>query len=98
MGAALSTLLAYMLLAFIAYLINQRIYPIPFEIGRFIVALLVGVALYVGSTFLAQGQTTYVAWGIYICALCLYGGCLALLGEFEMRKGDTKIGMHWRIL
>ncbi len=98
MGAALSTLLAYMLLAFIAYLINQRIYPIPFEIGRFIVALLVGVALYVGSTFLAQGQTTYVAWGIYICALCLYGGCLALLGKFEMRKGDTKIGMHWRIL
>src|SRR5207302_8372739 len=36
MGAALATLVAYMALTLIAYLGNQRIYPVPFEIGLFL--------------------------------------------------------------
>jgi O-antigen/teichoic acid export membrane protein len=80
MGAALSTLLAYTALALIAYVVNQRIYPVPFEIGIFIIALLIGMALYAGSGFLAQGQERPVAWGIRICALVLYGGYLAFIG------------------
>jgi len=82
MGAASSTLIAYIVLAFAAYIVNQRIYPIPFEIGRFIVALFVGVALYVGSSILALSHETYIAWGIYVGALALYAGCLAILGKF----------------
>jgi len=80
MGAALSTLLAYVVLVLFAYIVNQRIYPVPFEIGLFIIALLLGIALYAGSDFLAQAQTTYGAWGIHICTLVLYGGCLAFIG------------------
>ena len=82
MGAASSTLIAYIVLAFAAYIVNQRIYPIPFEIGRFFVALFVGVALYIGSSFLALSQGTYVAWSIHVGALALYAGCLAFLGKF----------------
>ena len=81
MGAAVSTFLAYLVLAVIAYVVNQRLYPIPFEIALFLVALLVGIALYTGTTALAQTQKTYSAWGIYIGALVLYGGCLAFLGK-----------------
>ncbi len=81
MGAAVSTLIAYALLALIAYIVNRRIYPIPFEMGMFVTALLIGFALYTGSSFLAQSQETYRAWGISLGALCLYGGCLVFLGK-----------------
>src|SRR6266852_8542819 len=82
MGAALSTLVAYAFLALISYVANQWIYPVPFEIGMFIIALAIGIALYFGGDLLAHTQGTYVAWGIHIGALCLYGGCLMLLGKF----------------
>ena len=84
MGAAASTLIAYIVLALAAYIVNQRLYPVPFEIGRFTFALLLGVGLYVGSSFLAQPQGTYMAWGIYVAALALYGGCLAVLGKLSI--------------
>lgn len=41
-GAAASTLIAYIVLALVAYLANQRIYPVPYEIKRFVLALLSG--------------------------------------------------------
>jgi O-antigen/teichoic acid export membrane protein len=81
MGAAISTLLAYALLALIAYIVNQRIYPIPFEMGIFIVGLIVGIVLYVGSSYLAHTQKTYIDWGISMVTLTLYAGCLTLLGR-----------------
>src|SRR5262249_20567846 len=80
MGAAASTLLAYVVLAIIAYVVNQRIYPVPYEIGKFIFAVLVGAALYIGSDFLGRGLGTYKAWAISSGTLIFYGGCLALLG------------------
>src|SRR5207245_3647558 len=80
MGAALSTLLAYMLLAFVAYVVNQRLYPVPYEIGLFVIELLVGIAFYVGSSMLVSGQDIFNAWGIWFGALFLYGGCLLRTG------------------
>jgi O-antigen/teichoic acid export membrane protein len=86
MGAAMSTLLAYAFLSMIAYIVNQRIYPIPFEISTFIIALVMGTGFYVGSSFLAQGQGTYETWSIFLCALVLYGACLLLLGILSTRR------------
>jgi O-antigen/teichoic acid export membrane protein len=85
-GAALSTLLAYMLLALIAYVVNQRLYSIPYEIGFFCIELLVGIVFYVGSSMLAPRQGTYEAWSISAAALALYGVCLLLLGRRSMRS------------
>jgi O-antigen/teichoic acid export membrane protein len=81
MGAAISTLIAYIVLALIAYIVNQRMYPVSFEIGRFIVGLLLGSILYSGSNFVARSQGIYEMYGIYVGALVLYGGCLAILGK-----------------
>jgi len=86
MGAALSTLVAYTALATVAYIVNRRIYPIPYEVGLFLMALFVGIALYMGSDFLAQAQSIYVAWGIHIATLGLYGVYLVVLGLFLIRK------------
>lgn len=86
MGAAMSTLLAYAFLSMIAYIVNQRIYPIPFEISTFIIGLVIGTGFYVGSSFLAQGRGTYETWSIFLCALVLYGACLLLLGILSTRR------------
>lgn len=80
MGAALSTLIAYFVLSLLAYMVNARIYPVRFEVGFFGVGLLLGVALYLISNFLASVMNFYVAWGIRMSTLLLYGGCLLLGG------------------
>jgi O-antigen/teichoic acid export membrane protein len=85
-GAAASTLIAYVVLAICAYLVNQRLYPIRFEIGRFVVALLIGVTLYTGCSFLAPSPKTFAAWSTYVGALLLYSGCLALLAKLPGKR------------
>jgi O-antigen/teichoic acid export membrane protein len=90
LGAALSTLVAYAFLAAIMYIVNQRIYPVPFEIGRFSIALLIGVTLYAGSTLLAQGQNIIVSLGKYLLALILYSGCLLALSKIPLRNLKQK--------
>ena len=55
MGAALSTLLAYMVLAGVTYVVNQRIYPIVFQLRGFVAALLMLLSLAFSSAF-AQGK------------------------------------------
>jgi O-antigen/teichoic acid export membrane protein len=89
MGAAFSTLFAYGLLALLAYMVGQQMYPIPYEIGRFFVGLFIGVALYVGSDILAQSRGTFAAWGIYLVTLALYAGCLVIL--LKLPRWDKSI-------
>ncbi len=91
MGAALSTLIAYVFLALIMYVVNQRIYPIPFEIHIFAIALLVGIAFYAGSSFLAQHQTIYGVCAIYVGSTVLYGGCLVLLDSVGFPSRATSL-------
>jgi len=91
-GAALSTLIAYTLLAVIAYIVNQRLYPIAFEIGLFSIALLAGVVLYLGSSLLLRDQKIIdmSSIALYICVLALYGGFLFFLGSRRDRSGAEK--------
>lgn len=79
MGAAIATLLSYVLLVILAYFVNRRLYPVPFEIKLFGFALLLGVGMYAGGDFLARGQHPLVAYGIHAGILLFYGGLLLLL-------------------
>lgn len=81
-GAAISTLLAYILLALVAYFVNQRIYFIPFELGRFVTALFIGVGCYIGSNYLASSQGLFGVAGIYVGILALYGLSLFVFARF----------------
>lgn len=85
-GAAISTLIAYAALTVVAYGVGQRIYRVPFEIGLFLLALLIGAALYTGNAFLGQHLGTYGSWGASVGTLILYGFCLALLGRYPIRN------------
>jgi O-antigen/teichoic acid export membrane protein len=85
-GAAISTLLAYILLDLMAYVVNQKIYPIPFGVRTFLVATLSGIVLYAGGSVLAQTQGMLGAFIIHLCALSLYSGCLLVLGMLSGRS------------
>ncbi|HEX9070107.1 MAG TPA: polysaccharide biosynthesis C-terminal domain-containing protein, partial [Ktedonobacterales bacterium] len=80
-GAALSTLIAYVVLAVAGYLANQRIYPIPFEIGRFVVAALSGAAIYLGYYIATAGLPEKTALPIGIGGLIAYGILLFFIGQ-----------------
>lgn len=82
MGAATSTLIAYALLVLFSYLINQRLYPVPFEIGKFLFALIIGITLYCGAETLAQPHGVISAWSILLGAFFLYSGYLLLSTKF----------------
>lgn len=81
LGAAVATLIGYAALAFAAYLVNRRIYPVPFEIGRFLCAFFIGAGLYLGCNLLSRDHGTYTEWGIYLSGLLIYGALLAWLGK-----------------
>lgn len=89
MGAAISTLVAYIALALIAYIANWWIYPVAFEVGLFLVALVVGVALYAAGDALAQDQGMIVALSIHALFLLIYSGALAALGLLPTRRGKA---------
>ena len=80
MGAAVSTLIAYIMLTIIMYFVNQRIYPVPFEVGLFTIALLIGFIFYAGSSLLVRKQLHYDTCATYVVATILYCMCLVLLG------------------
>jgi O-antigen/teichoic acid export membrane protein/glycosyltransferase involved in cell wall biosynthesis len=90
-GAAVSTLIAYTVLILITYFMNQRIYPVPFEIDAFISVVLIGIVFYVAGSVFAQSHEIYMAWGIRICALCLCGGCFALLGKLQTDRSKKNV-------
>ena len=90
MGAAWSTLLAYAILTVVAYIVNQRIYAIPFEIDIFVIGLIAGIVLYTGSGFLAQGRGAYETLGVPIVALALFCLVLVLLSFFAMLRSKMQ--------
>ena len=92
MGAAVSTLLAYIVLVLVSYIVNQRIYPIGFEISSFIFRLLVGVALYVGASLLAHTQKPLTGEFISLVALILYGVFLMWLAGLSVKKLISMFG------
>jgi len=85
-GAAISTLLAYIVLVSVSYIVNEKIYPVGFETGLFLAKLLAGILLYVGSTYLAHTQQPLLHWSIPICAFILYGLLLASLEGLSTKK------------
>ncbi len=87
MGAAASTLVAYVLLAIVAYLVNRRIYPIPFEIGRFVLAVLLGAGIFTAAYVAAQVLGTWARWPLSGAGLVMFAVCLIVIAQGRTRAG-----------
>ncbi len=90
LGAAWSTLLAYTLLTVVAYVVNQRIYTIPFEVDIFMIGLVAGITLYVAGSLLAQGHSVYETFGVPAGALAVFCLILAGLALFAHSRNKNK--------
>lgn len=100
-GAALATLVGYGALALISYVVNQRIYPQPFEVRRFALALALGIGLYgvlrvatpsaslEGALLL--GLMSTLTYGLALLALGLTGSGLQVA---QVRGVITKVLMR----
>ncbi len=79
-GAALSTLLAYMGLTTAAYFVNQRLYPIELPLVRLVAGLAIGMLLF-GASYVV-GLVTGPSWVLpaQILGLFAYSACLVGLG------------------
>jgi len=83
-GAAGTTLVAYITLAVLSYFANQRLYPVPFEIGRFVAAALGGIVLYAACYYAATmlGFQWFVPLGIVgFFAYAIWLGLVGDVGE-----------------
>jgi O-antigen/teichoic acid export membrane protein/O-antigen ligase len=78
-GAATSTLLAYLALATLAYFVNQRIYPLPFQVNRFMVGAALGYALFLALNPAAALLGSEWIWSLRVLALVLYAAGLLIL-------------------
>jgi O-antigen/teichoic acid export membrane protein len=90
MGAALATLIAYVFLTIMMYIVNRRIYPLPFEIGIFIIALLASCIIFCTGWFLARDQAIYQASAIYIGSTLLCAGCLFGIEKVAARREKSR--------
>ncbi|MDQ2714065.1 MAG: polysaccharide biosynthesis C-terminal domain-containing protein [Chloroflexota bacterium] len=86
MGAAIATFVAYALLTLLAYIVNQRIYPIPFEVGRFLVALLAGCCIYGTCYFITANVRGLWIGLLWACGFLTYLLLLILLGRINVLR------------
>jgi len=53
MGAAWATALSFLLVAILAYVFSQKVYPVPYNIPKLCMPILVAIVTYLGSTMIS---------------------------------------------
>jgi O-antigen/teichoic acid export membrane protein len=82
MGAASATVLSYLLMPFLVYPIVQRLYRVPYEIGRLVGLLSTTFALAAVSTWLETGSL-WLDLLLAVATLAAWAGVLWLAGYFS---------------
>lgn len=87
-GAALATMLAYFALAVMAYIVNQYVYAIAFELARFGLALVLGIGCYAAVQWILQSPALSEPLRCLLTALLLilYAVILVRLCKIPLGK------------
>ncbi|MCX6570926.1 MAG: oligosaccharide flippase family protein [Candidatus Aminicenantes bacterium] len=98
MGAAVATVLSYMLLPIIGYFIVRRLYPVPYEWRRLLKLALVSVGVYLAGVVLKTGKL-WIDLGMEIMlvltwGLALYGWRFFTQSELVTARSTTSKGLH----
>jgi O-antigen/teichoic acid export membrane protein len=86
-GAALSTLVAYAVLVVMAYIGNQRLYHIPYQMGPMISVLIMGFGLYLISYEAPVMWGAIWQWPSAIIALMVFCAWMILSGRWINAAG-----------
>jgi O-antigen/teichoic acid export membrane protein len=91
MGAATSNLAGFVLQATLVYLVCQRLYPIPFELGRLALMLLAALEVFAVSQLLNFGSPWVTLLARSAC-VCTFPLALAIVGFY--RDGELEFLLH----
>jgi O-antigen/teichoic acid export membrane protein len=81
-GAALATLVAYAVLAVLAYVGNQRLYHIPYQVGPLISVIAMGLGLYLISYAAPEMWGEIWQWPSAIVALLIFSLWMLISGRW----------------
>jgi O-antigen/teichoic acid export membrane protein len=87
MGAAWATVLSFLLMAVMAYIFSQKVYPIPFRLRKLILPLAVGVGVYLLSTRV-HASSLWVSAGLKALFVPGFLAAVYLLGFFEKHETE----------
>lgn len=80
-GAAIATLLAYAVMAVLSFIMGQRKHPVPYDVKKICLILIVSVALYSPNYFLnLNGWTKYLVASLSVISFVAY----ILISEKEL--------------
>lgn len=85
LGAAVATVISYMLLPIIEYPIVRRLYPVPHEWGRLAKLFVVSVGVYLVGVLLKTGHV-WIDLAVGSALILVWGVILYLLGFFSQRE------------
>jgi O-antigen/teichoic acid export membrane protein len=85
LGAAIATVISYMLLPIIEYPIVRKLYPVPYEWGRLAKLFIVSVGVYVAGIMLKTGHV-WIDLAVGCAVIVGWGLILYLLGFFSQRE------------
>lgn len=94
MGAAIATLISYIILPIGSYWFSRRYYPIPYEWGRIFKIILAAAMIYAGSRFIRPDQSGAVTGAFKSLALLTYP---ILLYVFRFYQPEEKKKV-WEII
>lgn len=87
MGAAWATLVSCAVMAGLSYVFSQRVYPVPFRLGKLAVPMLLGTATYLVSVSLGASLLwVSVLWK----SLCLAGFLAAICAVGFLNRDETE--------
>jgi O-antigen/teichoic acid export membrane protein len=85
LGAAIATVISYMMLPIIEYPIVRKLYPVPYEWGRLAKLFIVSVGVYVAGVMLKTGHV-WIDLAVGCAVIVGWGLILYLLGFFSQRE------------
>jgi O-antigen/teichoic acid export membrane protein len=90
MGAAWATVISFFVMAGLAYIVSQRLYPVPYSVGSFLAAVVVALILYLGAVMLPISS---IIWSIVVKVLVLvsFPVVLYLTGYFEKSEVERAL-------
>ena len=95
-GAAWATLLSFLAIAAGSYWLSQRVFPLPFAIGRVSVALLLATGIYIASRFLPRSLP--IALSAKALFLTIFPYALWKLHVLSPGEMDTIVSTRDRVL
>jgi O-antigen/teichoic acid export membrane protein len=82
MGAAWATALSFLLMAVLAYMFSQRVYPIPYSLFRITLPVVAGIGIYLISTRINTPSALATA-GLKSLLLVGFGASIVAMGFFD---------------